>query len=307
MQVLIRYLALIIFSLFSLSSYAQDFELLKVESTYFPKQSIKGVSLDGEIDFWEWAGQLAIPQILKNKKTVFIHKLGYSNVRANIEESFVLLNPVLTKYYHTVSYRLDYVQTISPEWTLSLTFNPMLASDFEASLSGDDLLFQGTALAINTKNKQFNYGFGFAYTTRFGRQLAVPGGMLKYTTPNMNFELWFPDNMLLMFNTHKPFEYGLKAAIDGGLFNNSNQLLSTVNSIIDETGYSRVNIGPAITVKLKSGIHLKLDGGVVIARRLEFIDINEGLFDSTPETGSFFRMGLSFVPKNEKKETPSEN
>jgi len=183
----------------------------------------------------------------------------------------------------------------------------MLASDFEASLSGDDFLFQGTALAINTKNKKFNYGFGFAYTTRFGRQLAIPGGMLKFTTPKMNFELWFPDNLLVMFNTHKPFQYGLKAAIDGGLFNNSNNLLTTVNSIIDETGYSRLNIGPAITMRLKNGINLNWVGGMAIARRLEFIDINEEIFDSTPETGSFVRIGLSFSPKKKNNEVPSKN
>ena len=62
MQVHIKYLCAILFLLFSLKIDAQDFELLKIESTYFPKQSIEGTSLDGEIDFWEWSGQLAIPQ-----------------------------------------------------------------------------------------------------------------------------------------------------------------------------------------------------------------------------------------------------
>jgi hypothetical protein len=307
MQVLVRYLASILFLLLSLIGHAQDFELINIESTYFPKQSIEGISLEGEIDFWEWSGQLAIPQPLKNKKTVFVHKLKYSNLRTNIEASSVLFNSELTKYYHTISYSLDYIQTLSPKWKLTLNLNPLLASDFGESLSGDDFLFQGTALVINTKKKKFNYGFGFAYTTRFGRPLAIPGGMLKYTTPKMNFELWFPDNLLVMFNTDKSFQYGLKAAIDGGLFNNSNNLLTTVNSIIDETGYSRFNIGPAITLKLKNGININLDGGVTIARKLEFIDIIEETFDSTPETGSFIRLGLSFSPKIKKNEVQSEN
>ena len=228
-------------------------------------------------------------------------------MRVDLEASTVLLDSELTKNYHTISYSLDYVQPLGSKWLLTLNFNPILASDFEESLSGEDLLFQGTALAINTKKKQFNYGFGFAYTTRFGRQLAIPGGMLKYTTPRMNFELWFPDNLLLMLNTHKPFQYGLKAAIDGGLYNNNNNLLTSVNSIIDETGYSRINIGPAIKVRLKNGININLDGGMAIARRLEFIDIDEEIFDSSPDTGPFFRVGLSFVPKTKNDEVPSEN
>ena len=48
-------------------------------------------------------------------------------------------------------------------------------------------------------------------------------------------------------------------------------------------------------------------GGVAIARRLEFVDINEAIFDSTPETGPFFRVGLAFVPEKKSEETPSEN
>jgi len=306
MNVLIKYLFILSLML-SLNSDAQYFELIKAESTYFPKQSIDGTSLDGVIGFWEWSGQLAIPQPLKNDKTIFVHKLKYSNVRTDLTASSVLLDPELTKYYHTLSYSLDYIQTLRLKWKLTLNINPMLASDFEESLSGEDFLFQGTALLMNTKKKKFIYGFGFAYTTRFGRALAVPGGMLKYKTPKMNFELWFPDNLLVMFNTDKSFQYGLKAAIDGGLFNNSNNLLSTVNSIIDETGYSRLNIGPAITLKLKKGININLDGGVVIARRLEFIDLIEETFDSSPKSGSFFRIGLSFIPKKKNNEGSSEN
>lgn len=307
MQVFFKYLCSISFLLFNIYVHAQGFELLKVESTYFPQQSIEGSSLDGKIDFWEWSGQLAIPQPLKNNKTVLIHKLKYSNVRAGIKESSVLLNSELTKIYHSISYSIDYIQPLGPKWTLTLNLNPLLASDFQSSLSGEDLLFQGTALAINTKKKKFNYGFGFAYTTRFGRALAIPGGMIKYTTSKMNFELWFPDNMLIMFNTDKSFQFGFKAAIDGGLFNNSNNLLTSINSIIDETGYSRLNIGPAITMRLKNGIHINLDGGTAIARRLEFIDINEATFDSTPETGPFFRIGFSFVPKAKSDEVSKEN
>ena len=307
MKVLNNYLISFLFLLFSFNIIAQGFELIKVESTYFPKQPIEGSPLDGKIDIWEWNGQLAIPQVLNSKKTILIHNLAYSNVRADIESNSVLLDSELTKFYHTISYRLDYVQTLSPKWILTLNLKPLLASDFEEALSGDDFLFQGTALAIKSQNEQFSYGFGFAYTTRFGRPLTIPGGMLKYTTSKMNFELWFPDNMLLMYNTHKPFQYGIKAEIDGGLFNNSNNLLSSVNSIIDQTGYSRINIGPAIIMKLKSGININLLGGIAIARRLEFIDIDENIFDSTPETGPFFRFGLSYSPKIENEERPSEN
>jgi len=90
------------------------------------------------------------------------------------------------------------------------------------------------------------------------------------------------------------------------LFNNNNNLLRAVNAIIDETGYSRLNIGPAITFRLKNGININLVGGMAIARRLEFIDIDGEIFDSTPETGSFFRIGFSFSLKNKNNEMSQE-
>jgi hypothetical protein len=99
------------------------------------------------------------------------------------------------------------------------------------------------------------------------------------------------------------FLYGLETSLNGGLFNNTNGV-ETINTIIDETGYSRFLIGPALAFKLKSGIKIKLKGGVAAGRRLEFIDTNEEVFDRAPEVGPFFSLGFSFLPK--KKNEPGE-
>jgi len=303
MQIAIKYLTSILLLLFSFNLLAQDFELIKIQSAFYPKQSIEESTVGGEAGFFEWSGQLAIPQkFKKTKKTFLIHKLGYTNLRVNTEGNTAIGFVENTKHYHFISYNLGLVQILNSKWRILLNLNPLLASDFGESLNENDLLFQGNAMALYTKNKKVKYGFGLVYTTRLGRPLVMPMGIFKYSTPKMNIDIVLPNKLSIMFNTpNRTFYYGFTAGLNGGLFNNTNDI-STVNAIIDEAGYSRLNIGPAIAVKLKNSIKVHLTGAV--GRRLEFIDINEETIDRTPESGPFFRAGLSFAPKKKSKPNP---
>lgn len=291
-----RYLTPIIFLLASCHVLAQDFELFKIQSAYYPKQPIMDSAIDGEISFREWSGEFTIPKPLKGKKIILIHKLGYSNLRVDTEGTLMNISTEATKYYHGISYNLGVVRLLNPTWRLLLNANPTLASDFTESLNGDDVLFQASAMAIKTKNRRFKYGFGLAYTTRLGRQLVVPIGVIKYNTPKMTLDVLLPNKLSIMFGTNKAFNFGLEARLNGGLFNNNSEI-RTVNTIVDEMGYRRLNIGPAINFKLKEVIKIHLNGGIAAGRRLEFIDVAEETLDRTTENGPFFRLGLSFTPK----------
>ena len=305
-RMMLQYLALLFFSLFSTNVLAQDFELIKIQSAYYPKQSVEESTTEGEVGFFEWNGQLAIPQTFKkSKKTILLHKLGYTNLRVDTEGNTTIDFVENTKHYHFISYNLGLIQILNQKWKLISNLNPILASDFGERLNEDDLLFQASAMALYTKNINTQYGFGLIYTTRLGRPLILPMGMYKYRTLKMKVDIVLPNKLSIMFNTNnRTFHYGFEARLNGGLFNNTNDI-STVNAIIDEVGYSRLNIGPAIAVKLKKTMKLHLSGGMAVGRTLEFIDINEETFDRTPESGPFFRAGLSFVPKKKKKEEPS--
>ena len=293
-----KHIALSVFLLFSLNLFGQDFELIKIQSAYYPKQNVEEASVDGEIGFFEWGVQLAIPQTFKkHKKTILIHKIGYANLTANTEVNFSLFNSKTTRYYHTVVYNLGLVQTINKNWLLVANFIPTLASDFEESLSGDDFLFQANALAVNTKNEKLKYGFGLAYTTRLGRQLMIPMGLLKYKTQNFELDMVLPFKLSAMVKTNKNiFFYGVKASLNGGVFNNSSEF-QTASNTVDVVGYSRLTIGPAITIRLKEAININLVGGMTLNRRLELIDSNNEITDRTPQASPFLSFGISFAPK----------
>ena len=306
MQPTLKFGFSVLLLILSLNLISQDFELFKMETSYYSKQTIEDSSTDGEIGFFEWSGVLAIPQPLKNKKTLFIHKLGYSNLKVDTEVDLNNTSFKSTKHYHTISYNLGLVQTISPTWRLLLNINPTAASDFSEALSDDDLLIQTSILLIKAKSREFKYGFGLAYTTRFGRQIIIPTGLIQYKTDRVFLDILLPSKLSLKFNTNKVFNYGFEANLGGGLFNNNSDV-QFLNTLIDEAGYSRLNLGPTLSFKVKSTINIFLTGGMVVGRKLEFIDITEDVLDSTPASGPFFRVGISFNPQRKNIKASSSN
>ncbi|WP_299556005.1 DUF6268 family outer membrane beta-barrel protein [Seonamhaeicola sp.] len=295
----------ILFLVGGLNVFAQDFELFKIESTYYPMQNIEESDLNREIGFWEWSAKLTIPQLLKNEKSLLLHQLRYTNLRAEMEGNLLSGPTEATKTYHTMSYGLSWIETLNPKWQLVVNVLPTLASDLEGALSGDDFLFLANAIAIRTKNSRFKYGFGLAYTTSFGRQLVIPMGMLKYRTNTTAIDLLLPNKLSVIFHINKPFNYGLQARLDGGLFNN-NSTVQIINEEVDATSYSRLNIGPVMTYKLNDFLKIDLEGGMAVGRRLTFIDSNDDTFNRTPENGLFFKVGLSISPKKKNKNAPKD-
>ncbi len=293
-----KYKLLPVFLLLSHNLFAQDFELIKIQSAYYPKQSLEEASVDGEIGFFEWGAQLGIPQTFKkHKKTVLIHKIGYASLSANTEVNLPLVNLKTTRYYHTIIYNLGLVQAMNTNWLLVANFIPTLASDFEENLSESDLLFQANALVVNTKNEKLKYGFGLAYTTRLGRQLLIPMGLLKYKTQKFELDMVLPNKLSAMVKTNKNiFSYGVKTGLNGGVFNNTSEFL-TVSNTVDVVGYSRLTVGPAIIIRLRDAININLESGMAVNRRLEFIDSNNESIDRTPHASPFVGFGISFAPK----------
>lgn len=281
---------------FTLSTQAQDFELFKMESSYYPQRSVLESSVDGEIGFWEWGGELSIPLAFKNKKTVLIHKFGYSSLNIEVSGRYGTIDLEESKDYHSILYELSWVQTLNKQWQLLVSVNPTLASDLDGHLDSEDLLFQARTLAMKTQSKKMKYGYGLAYNTRFGRQIIVPLVMFKYKTPKIEIDAVLPGELSAMWNVKKRFQYGLEAFLDGGLYNNTSDV-QVVNSEINELGYSRLNMGPAISYKVKDAIKIYVTGGAAVGRRLDFIDAAEETFNRTPDNGPFIKLGLSVQPK----------
>jgi hypothetical protein len=284
--------------LFNLNLFAQDFELFKVESAFYPKQNLDDSAIEGATGFIEWGAQLAVPKTFKkHKNTMLIQKIGYANLIVNSEVNLPHVNLFSTRNYHTIIYNLGLIQGINTNWLLVTNFIPTLASDFQEKLSGDDLLFQANAMVVNKKNEKLKYGFGLAYTTRLGRHLIIPMGLLKYKTQKIELDMILPNKITAMIKTNKKIlSFGVKAGLNGGVYNNTSDI-ETVSNMVDVLGYSLITIGPSIIVRIKNVININLVGGMTLNRRVELIDTNNAIIDRTPKSSPFVGFGISFVPK----------
>ena len=298
---------LLCFTLLGKFVLAQEFELFSVKTAYYSPQKIKDSTVDGEIGFKELGIQFTIPQIFNNYNTILSHTFQYaylvSDTKLNINDVFKENSPS----FHTIGYKLNLNQKINDKWRLNIGLAPTLASDFQEGLSKDDFLMQANAIAMRVKNRNFNYGFGLAFTTRFGRKLLFPIAVLNHKTTKRTLKIVFPNQFYLMYNTiSKNFYYGFNAQLNGALFNNHNDN-ALVNNVIDKVGYSRLNLGAAIELRLKGVMYLRTSGGLSMARKLELIDGKNEVIDRTPKNGPFFNLGIVFYPQRKVKKTTEES
>lgn len=284
---------------------AQGFELFNFNTLYYPKQKVTDTDVDSEIGYKEYAFQFTIPQIFNDKKTVLVHSLEYGHLTVDTEVDLgndqIVEN---TSDYHVIRYKFKMNQELNEKWRLMAGLTPTLASDLRDGFGGKDMFLLANVLLTRMKRKGLSYGFGLTYSTRFGRELIVPIFMYDNRTLTRRIQLVLPSHVSLMYN--KPdqnFYYGVKAALNGALFNinNGNEVVS---DLIDQAGYSRLNIGPEIEVRLKGSLYLQASGGITVARKLEFIDSNDDKLDRTPDNGPFIQVGFAIIPqRNLKKET----
>ena len=276
---------------------AQNFELFSLNSVYYPKSKVEGKPKDIEIGFAEFSGHVSLPQVFQEGKTVLIHTLMYGQVIADTE--FISDGDAIDKetYLYKITYGQNWVRNLNKRWKLSLNFMPTLTSDFRDGLVSDDFLLQAAAMGIYKKSDNLTFGFGAAFTSRLGRELVVPTGILLYKYKKMNLDIILPNGISVMFdNNSKNLKYGVIARMDGGLFNIRDGEID--GSMMDEAGYSRIKIGPALYYKLKGALFLKVLSGVTVGRKFEFIDTKDKLIlDMKPDEGPFIQVGLSFIPQ----------
>ncbi len=292
--------ALFFISLISLK--AQEPEIFGLKTAYYPLRDIKDSSIDGEIGFKEFGVNLTIPQVFNDFKTILSHTVRYNflSVDANLNLNNSLIES--TSDYHLISYAFNLIQKLKNDWRINVGVSPSLASDFNDGIKGDDWLFQGNVLFMKRKNPSINYGFGAAISTRFGRELLVPILLFNYKTPKRTLSVTLPNRVSLMYNTkNKNFYYGGMAALNGALFNVSPEN-PLVNDVVDEAGYSRLNIGLSLEVRLKGGLYLRSFNGIALARRLELINSSNDTVDRTPQNGPIFNLGIVYLPTRRKNQ-----
>jgi hypothetical protein len=293
---------IILFLLFSIHSFAQDFKLAGVNYTYYPARQIKNsINPNDKISYEEINFHVAIPFISKNKKNIFINKLADTHMEVTTQlaagETSFIAGP-----FHTISYNLTWIHVINKKWIFLASAGTSIASDLSDKLSSNDFLFEGTALVRHNFNDHWSGGLGVGYLSLFGRPLILPVIEATYEKNLFKASFVFPISGHIIFSTpNKKLKYGLETKVGGNNYNlEDGYYQAGTNNYIDKVRYSRINIGPVLEWNFWRSLHLGISTGITGRRVLELEDNNKSLYSYDAKPGPYFNIGFFISPPAKK-------
>jgi hypothetical protein len=247
----------------------------------------------GEIKMNEFRTSLQFVPALKKGKTYLLNKIEYTLF--NYEADFGLSNLNSEKNFHAIEYTFGVIHKLPKDWRVVVSVTPMLSSDFEESISSDDFLFQASALAIKRSSSNFEYGFGLAYTNKFGNPLLLPILRMTYKKNNWTTLVSLPSYVSQYYNFNEKTKVGVKATVFGNAFNatfDEGFSSSDINRVI----YSRITVGPEFQTKLFKNLYLNASSGLSLRNVLEIQDSDlNTIGDFDIDNKFFFNIGLKIL------------
>jgi len=269
------------------------FPLLTLDQFYYPNTTFNTNIGQGEIEFNEQrlSIQAAIP--LKDRKTYLFNSLNYTLIHYNtiFDQSSLTIN----ESYHSIQYSLGLINILPKQWKLIFNLIPTLASDFHNSLSSEDFTFQISAMATKRSSQNVQYGFGLAYTSRFGNLTIIPLFSLTYKSDKWLTLAVLPAYVGQYFEFNDKYRLGIKAAVGGDLYNvDFDDISSPLN--LNKFSYSRVTLGPEFLFKLIGDLYMNTGGGFTVRNVFEVQDKQQNKkLEFTFENRMFFNVGIRIL------------
>ena len=86
----------------------------------------------------------------------------------------------------------------------------------------------------------------------------------------------------------------MKLSAFGNVYNSTNTFASNLE--LDKLGYSRINIGPDIKLRIYKSLYANINAGITVRNRLFYIDSQGRLeMELSAYTKYFFNFGLSIL------------
>lgn len=175
-------IGIVVAILFSMRGFSQEINMLDVQfGVYGKKDDAVGIN-NSEI-------KLKLP--IKFHKGFLVNGFSYSQYDLDYNSN-ELLNSTSIATFKTVSYNLSYIQKLRNKWSYVVIASPIISSNFESSLTMDDVGFNG-GLIFNKSNVNSNFKIGLIYNTAMGFDGPMP--FINYSrkiSDRISFDLGFP-------------------------------------------------------------------------------------------------------------------
>ncbi|NQX86205.1 MAG: hypothetical protein HRT67_09930 [Flavobacteriaceae bacterium] len=247
----------------------------------------------GEAKMQEMGAMFQYIKQLKNKKWLLANKLLYTYFKYDAKSAFNGFD--INENFHSISYSLGVIRILPKRWKLIVLLSPTLASDFQESLSRNDLISQGSIIATKRASPYFEYGFGLTYTTRFGNPTVLPLVNLTYKKGDWHTKAVLPAYITHYYVFNENTKLGFRVAAYGNLYNATIENNSTAFEL-NRVGYSRINIGPDFQTKLFRDFYMNLGAGISTRNVLEIQDDDlNTIIDVDVDEKFFFNIGVKLL------------
>lgn len=241
----------------------------------------------GKIQIEEFRCDFIIPKTLIPKKRYLLNRPMYIGLKVKNEYDI----SITQTNFHSFSWGIGLLEKMNNNWTLLGFVTPILASDFDKSLSSKDFIFESSALVYKRANVHLEYGFGYIYSTRFGKQSLWPVFSTIYKKNNWGLYMILP-SYLSIFRDIKDSRVGLSCTIFRENYNFNHNTFS--GNKIDKLSFGRINIGPEVELKLYKNIYLNAHTGYTVANTLTSITDHNGMNLELPNRW-FLTFGLNLL------------
>jgi hypothetical protein len=218
----------------------------------------------------------------------------FGHVNAQVADAEVSFLGGSSTYYSGVA-GLSAVFTASARDTFVASLGAGWAAD-ESALSDSGFRGSGLLLGIHRTSPSFSFSYGLSYNYLFGEGRLLPAfGIDWLPAANWRVRVLLPYAVSVRTRASDRWTLGLRAGVDGNRFSVANggtfpgqpedlQLRATGMRVVLEAA-----------VRLGSGVSLRVEGGVAVARKLSVYNGDVQLLSTRVETAPYGALTLAYA------------
>ena len=230
------------------------------------------------------------PIIRSQGKTILVNTLSYHRFDLDYTNWDNAQGGNRIENTQGIEYTFVLIRQLSEKWNLTAVATPALYSDFKDKLSYDDFNLQGALVFGRQHSQNLSYGFGAAYSLKYGEGIPMPLLILQWTNgARWKADFFLPMHAELWYGISPKVELGLAARVRGSQYHGSPERYAVGNP---QMRYSVITVGPSIKAHLSQKFHLTVDGGVTALRRFEFFDGDHKEISLDLKNSAFVKAGI---------------
>ena len=270
--------------LYSLKSFSQGVEMLNIEfSSLGSKDNGVGVT----------SSAISVKLPIKFHKGVLINGFSYSQKDLSYDSN-AIINTSDIENFKSLKYSLSYMQRLNNRWAYIIMASPTISSNFESSLTMDDVLFNG-GLIITRSNLKSEFNFGFIYNTTMGFSSPIP--FISYNrkiSNRLSYNLGFPLTKI-DFKIDDRNKVNLHIKPKGFYSNISNNVVLSNSKIAEKVKYKSFIAGVNYMHTIDNYWKVFLDAGYQLSSDYDLLDGNKNsVYSIESKNGMYLGVSLKF-------------